>query len=101
MELTVVERLILMSLLPVEGTFVNLKLVRKAREELSFDEKENKVLEFVQDGGNVRWNAEANIIKDVDLGEVVTSLAGDALKKLDTDGALKDELLTLYEKFCT
>ena len=100
MELTVVERLVLMSLLPQEGTFVNLKLVRKAREELSFDEKENKVLKFVQDGGNVKWDANANIIKDVNLGEVVTKLAGDALKKLDTDGKLKDEHFTLYEKFC-
>lgn len=101
MELTVVERLVLMNLLPQEGSYVNLKLVRVAREELSFSDEEVKLLGFVQDGEQVKWNMEANILKDVELGEVVTILVVDSLKKLDGEGKLKNDHFTLFEKFCT
>lgn len=100
MDLSVVERLILMNLLPNEGTYINLKLVRVAREELSFSDEEVKLLQFVQDGEQVKWNMEANILKDVTLGEVVTIMVVDSLKKLDGEGKLKNEHFTLFEKFC-
>ena len=100
MDLTVIERLILMNLLPNEGTYVNLKLVRVAREELSFSDEEVRLLQFVQDGEQVKWNMEANILKDVTLGEVVTIMVVDSLKKLDGEGKLKNEHFTLFEKFC-
>ena len=45
-KLTVVERILLASLLPKEGTFVNLRLLRLAREALSFSEEENEGLQF-------------------------------------------------------
>ena len=100
MELSVVERLILMNLLPNEGTYVNLKLVRVAREELSFSDEEVRALGFVQDGDQVKWNMEANILKDVRLGEVVTLMVIDSLKKLDEEGKLKNDHFSLFEKFC-
>ena len=100
MELTVVERLILMNLLPNEGTYVNLKLVRVAREELSFSDEEVRALQFVQEGEQVRWNTSAGIVKDVELSEVVTTMVVNALKKLDGEGKLKNDHFTLFEKFC-
>jgi len=100
MELTVVERLILLNLLPKEGSFFNLKLLRIARENLSFDEKEIKLLKFVQTVDQVTWDMSAKVIKKVEVGEVVTNLIITALKKLDGEGKLKDEHFSLYEKFC-
>jgi len=99
-ELSVVERLNLMNLLPNEGTYINLKLVRVAREELSFSDEEVKVLGFVQDGDQVRWNMKANILKDVRLGEVVTLMVIDSLKKFDEGEKLKNDHFSLFEKFC-
>lgn len=46
LRLDVMERLVLLGLLPAEGTFANLKLLRIAKEQLSFDDKENKLLKF-------------------------------------------------------
>lgn len=56
---------------------------------------------FVQDGDQIRWNeAEAQkIVKDIELGDTVTNLIVEALKKLDKDGKLRDEHFSLYEKF--
>lgn len=99
MELTVLERLVLLNLLPKEGNFTTLKLVRKAREALSFDDLENKRLAFVQDGDQVRWNEDMKIVKEVEFGDTVENLVIDALKKLNADGKLRDEHFTLYEKF--
>ena len=101
MELNVLERLIVLNLLPNEGTFTNLKLIRVAREELSFNEEEHKALKFQQTGEQVQWNQEAgsSILKDVNLGEVVSLMLVDALKKLNSEAKLKEEHYSLYEKF--
>ena len=99
MELTVVERLLLQGLLPQEANFTNLKLIRIAREDLSFNEEENRQLNFKQDGEQVQWNPDVNILKEVNIGEVATGMIVEALKKLNDEGKLQEQHLTLYEKF--
>jgi len=50
------DRILLQNLLPKEGTFQNLKLLREAREMLSFTEEENRLLAFSSVGPNqVAW----------------------------------------------
>ena len=60
MELSVLERITLQNLLPAKGSYTNLKLLRVAREELSFTDAENKVLNFRQIGEGEKartvWN---------------------------------------------
>jgi len=46
MKLTIPERLVLVTILPAEGDYTTLKLVRKLRESLSFTEEEHKQLNF-------------------------------------------------------
>ena len=99
MELTVVERLVLLNILPKEGNFSTLKLVRKMREDLSFDELENKRLNFIQEGEMVRWNESAVQIKEIGIGEKMTDLIVETLKELDKKEQLKEDHFTLYEKF--
>ena len=56
-ELDVLERLTLSNVLPKEGTFLNLRLLRVVKEELSFTEEENRALQFRQDGQMLMWNS--------------------------------------------
>jgi len=98
-ELTVVERLVLLNILPKEGDFTTIKLLRKLRENLSFDEDEHKKLNFVQDGDQVRWNQEALVDKHIAIGEKAGDLIHDALKKLNDEKKLTNEHFSLYEKF--
>ncbi len=107
MKLNVLERLVLLNLLPKEGDFTTLKLVRVAREDLSFNDIENQKLKFNQtpgpDGkGQVGWNEKA--AKEIEntefeIGEMMTIKIVDELKKLNDEGKLTDEHFTLYEKF--
>jgi len=100
LELSVAERLNLMGLLPQEGNYVSLKLIRIAREDLSFSDEEQANLKFVQDGKSIVWNIEKEVPKKVAFGEVVTTIIQTALKKLNDEAKLKDSHFTLYEKFC-
>lgn len=98
-ELGVFDRLILLNILPKEGDFLTLKIVRQLREELSFTEAEHKALQFVQEDGNVRWKSSADKPKAFDIGVKATEIIVEVLKKLDKDKKLKDEHFGLYEKF--
>jgi len=100
MKLNVLERLIVLSLLPEAGSFANLKLLRTTREELSFDEKENKALAFEQKGELLNWNEKANVPeKDVKIGEIVTQILTKKLKEMNDKEELKEQHFSVYEKF--
>ena len=99
MELSVFERLILLNILPREGDFTTLKIVRKLREDLSFSEEEHKVLQIRTEDGMVHWKKEGDVSKDITIGEKAMDVIQGVLKKLSTDKKLKDEHFSIYEKF--
>jgi hypothetical protein len=100
MKLNVMERLIAASLLPAEGSFLNLKLLRVTKESLSFDDSENKKLNFRQEGEQLLWDDAANILdKDVNIGDIVTAMIVKVLKEMNDKEELKEEHVSLYEKF--
>ena len=100
-ELTVPERLTLLNILPKEGDFTTIKLMRKLRESLSFDEEELAAIKFVQNGDQVTWNAEAAsvILKQIQIGEKMTDIIHDTLKKLNDEKKLTEQHFSVYEKF--
>ena len=103
MKLNVHDRLMLQSLLPKEGNFINLKLVRKAKEALSFNEEELKALnikEVVVDGkGRVTWDMQADTPKEVPLGDIIKEIVRKELKHLDETNKLSEDHVGLFEKF--
>ena len=60
MKLSVIERMTLLGMLPAKGSFTNLKLVRVAKEALSFTDEEHKKLQFRNETVNnqqvTHWN---------------------------------------------
>ena len=100
-ELAVVERLVLLNILPKEGDFTTIKLMRKLRESLSFDEDELKIVQFVQDGDQVTWNVAgaASILKQCQIGEKMADTIHDTLKKLNDEKKLTEQHFSVYEKF--
>jgi len=99
MELSVAERLVLLSVLPEQGDFTTLKVIRTLRETLSFSEEEHKEYGFVQEGMQVRWNDKAEQVKDITIGEKANDIIVLALSKLNEEKKLKMEHFGLYEKF--
>jgi len=99
MVLNTLERLMLLGVLPKEGDFTTLKIVRELRESLSFNEEEYKRLEFETLEVGVRWNPKGDIPREIKIGEKATDLIVEALKKLNKDKKLTEEHFSLYEKF--
>lgn len=128
MELGIFDRLILLNILPKEGDFTTIKIIRKLREELSFSEEEHNALKFqipakCEDcdevvlvpmgkasekcscGGklipssNIQWKADADKPKDVQIGEKAMDVIKDTLLKLSKDKKLTEQHLNVYTKF--
>jgi len=99
MILSVLDRLMLLSLLPKEGSFVTLKIMRDASGILSFDEAEIKSLGIKEEGGMATWNQAADTGKEIALGEAATEIIVKELKKLDDAGKLTVNHMPVYEKF--
>jgi len=101
MQLGILERLVLLSVLPKEGDFMTLKVLRNLREDLSFSEAEHKELQFSRNAetGNIEWQKSGDKVKDITIGEKATDIVKAVLKKLDEEKKLSDDLYTVYEKF--
>jgi len=126
MQLNVLERLALLEVVPKEGDFVTLKLVRKLRESLAFSEAEIKEINFINNWkcpqcqkqttspdsprcecgsymvgtGSMTWDAEKGekVLKEIHMGEKMMTMCVDALKKLDSEKKLTESYFSLYEK---
>ena len=72
MELTVLERVLLLGLLPAKENFLTLKLIRSVKDDLSFDDKEHKALGFKAENKMTIWDQKAGlkINKDISIGEI-------------------------------
>ena len=99
MRLMVLERLVLLSILPKEGSFLTLKIVRELREALSFTEAEHQFLKFQQTDDQIRWDSEADQPVEIEMGTAAMGIIAAALKSLDEEKKLTEDHFELYEKF--
>jgi len=98
MRLSVGDRLILLGVIPQQGDFTTLKIVRNMRDELSFSEEEHKILKIRQEGEMMFWE-EGLEDKEINFGEKATDIIVDAFKKLNDQKKLRIEQMELYERF--
>ena len=99
MELSVAERLGILSILPIRGDYITLKILNQLRMNLSFTEKELKDYGIIEDKENQRVDWQSSVVIDIPIGEVATNLIVKSLKDLEKRKELPVNLLDLYEKF--
>ena len=107
MKLNILDRIMLSNILPKEGTFANLRLLRIVKEEISFNEEENKQLNFRQEGPQLMWESKIVDGKQVDMfperdfriGDVVIKLIRTELESLNSQAKLTEQHFSIYEKF--
>ena len=66
---------------------------------MSFSESENKSLNFQQNDEMLTWNEEANMEKEVNIGDTITEVIKKELKKMDEEKELTEQHISIYEKF--
>ena len=99
MNLKLLDRFLLLKALPKEGTFATLKIVQKLKADLALDESEYGEFDIKEADGNITWNPEKDLGKEIPIGERATDIIIMTLKKRDKDGQLTEQELPVYEKF--
>lgn len=101
-KLTVKQRIDLQSILPQQGDFTTIKMVRMLREELSFSQKEHESMKFKSHpNGSVEWNVKAAemCIKEVEIPGTIVSIIKETLEKMNTSKQITEAHLDFYEMF--
>jgi hypothetical protein len=94
------ERLMVLSLLPKEGSFVTLRLIRGLIDRLGLSPEEITKYNIVEEEGNVRWMKEGNEPLEFEFADAETDIIKKELKRMDSENKLPIDLFTVYEKFC-
>ena len=103
MKLSIGERYILGELLPKEGSFKTLKILRKLREALSYSEEDIKLYQLREepDGkgtSTLLWDVSVPDA-EIEIGEQAHKMIVESLAKLDLEGKITNREFGLYEKF--
>lgn len=101
-QMTILERFALLELLPKEGNFITLKIIRLLRERLALSEEEIKEYGIQRDGEQLSWNPEMNHVqKEIEISDLAKEIIVANLKRLDDQQKLADNQFSLFEKFCS
>jgi len=99
MKLNILQRILIFTLLPKEGTLLTMKTLRSLKDKITFSEEEVKKYEIRIEEDSYRWNPEKDISIDFELTEGEAELIATGLKELDGQGKLKEQHLSLCELF--
>lgn len=99
MELSVLERLLLLNHLPQQGDITTLRIVQKLREDLSFTEDEHSLLKIEQTGDQIKWDTQAQQNKMISIGPKALVAIRTCLQKLSDKGEANVTHLSLFDKF--
>jgi len=114
MKLKLLERFVILKMLPIEGTFATLNIVRTLQKSLAPSEEEYKEFgikqageEYIDKDGNKiivpenqsMWNEKGVEEIDIEIGEKATDIIIESLEKLDKEGKLMSQHMSIYEKF--
>ena len=99
MNLSVLDRLVVLKVLPKEADYATLKILMNLRLSLSFTEEEIKEWGIVSDLDHNRTGWKTDGMADIPIGEKATDIIVAAFKRLDKEKRLSVEDMDAYEKF--
>jgi hypothetical protein len=100
MKMNMLERFMTLDIIPNEGNFATLSIVRNLKNVLPPTEKEIQELGIkTGDNGITVWNNKGKEEKEIPISDIAALMIKDRLKQLDKQEKLKEQHYTLYEKF--
>jgi len=100
MKLKAADRIVLLGILPSQGSFLTLSVADDIRHKLTFSVEEREAIALVEKpDGRIEWKVEADLGKDVSLSEAENSLIAAELKTLNDQKKLSNIHLDIYRRF--
>ena len=97
--LNVGERLTVLNIMPKEGNFVTLRMIRTLINKLAPSAEEITEFEILAENNTVRWNVKGNVPIDFEFADAEVDLIKKELKRMDSENKLPMEVFSVYEKF--
>jgi hypothetical protein len=97
MKLNVLDRVMLLGILPTEGNYLTFKILTNLKVELSFSEADHKAFNLREEAGKILWDKSED--KEIEIGDKAKEIIKESLKKLDEAGKVNEHNVSLYEKF--
>jgi len=98
--LNVIERGTILSILPKEGNFITLRLIRDLASKVGLSAQEITDFEIVTTENRTTWNMKGAAPTELEFVESEVDIIKKQLKDLNEKQKLTSEMFTLYEKFC-
>jgi len=102
-KLKILDRLLILNMLPTESNVVTMRVIRNIQDNIGFKDEEIKKYNIKtkasdSGGSSVKWDDDSYEV-DVDIGDTGISIIKEALETLDKGNKITDGHLDLYEKF--
>jgi hypothetical protein len=98
--LNIGERLVLLSVIPKEGNFVTVRVIKNLISKVALTDVEIGLCEVTEVDGNVRWNEKGELPFEFEFEPTELDIIKKTLRELDSTNKLNVDSFSLYEKFC-
>lgn len=88
MKLTVKDRIILLNILPCQGSILQISNTIDCSKILALNEQEKEEFGYTDDGQRATWNPEIDTTKEVELKHEHVSLLKESIQKIDEAGTV-------------
>ena len=98
MRFNILERIMILGILPKEADFISQKIIMDLRSSVGFSQHEldeHKIK--VHEDGNISW--EKDFEKEIKVTKRAAEIIINGLKELDKQKKVKPELMSIFEKF--
>jgi hypothetical protein len=99
MKLNILQRILIFSILPKEGTLLTMKTLKSLKTKITFSEDDVKEYNIRIDGNQYLWDGDKPNDTEFDLTEGEVKFITDGLKELDVQGKITEQYLSLCELF--
>jgi len=99
MKLTILERLMALSVLPNKGNLAAMRMYNGLVDKLGLSPEEISEYEVTQEGDQVKWRMDLPQEKEIELKPAEIVFIANALKEKDKKSELVPQHMTLYDKF--
>ena len=95
MKLDIKNRLLLISILPQQGTLTEMVEIYDLVRELKLSDEEKGEVAYVENGNYIKWDYEKDLNKDIQINNTQLDIIKKAINKLDKEGKINLEMIPL------
>lgn len=99
MKLDIIQRILIFSVLPKEGTLLTMKTLKQLKDKVIFSEEEIKKFNLRIEDNKYLWDLDKNEPVDIEITEEESKLVVEGIKDLDKQGKITEDFLELCELF--